>query len=550
MFQKTRLIMVTVLVTVSTLSYSFVNSSYFEVTKNLELFANIFKELDAMYVDQIEPNDLVRTGIDAMLGSLDPYTSFISEEDMAGYKLQTTGKYGGIGALIRKKDDYVLIAEPYEGFPAFKAGLMAGDKIIKVGDMDAKGKNTEDISKVLKGQPGTSVKIVVERLGEQNPLQKELTREEITIKSVPYYGMLDNKTGYIRLTNFTENCGEEVSDALKDLKDKHQMTSVVLDLRDNPGGLLNEAINVANVFVPRGVEVVSTKSKKRDWDKIYKTRREPVDTEIDLVVLINRGSASASEIVAGVVQDLDRGVIIGKRSFGKGLVQTTKNVGYNSKIKLTTAKYYLPTGRCIQAIDYSGGYNDNLEKVPDSLRTAYKTPNGRTILDAGGIDPDVNTERGKYANITGSLMGKQLIFDYATIYRSEHPTIPNPDQFDLKDADFDAFVAFLADKDYDYTTASEKLLTDLKENAEKEKYLAAIEADLVELDAKIKHDKNKDLQKFRSEIQQLLEYEIVSRYYYQKGRIQETLEDDEDILKALEILKQNIEYNKILTAKK
>ncbi len=536
----------------SIFSVSFVaktSNNYFEITKNLDIFATMFKELDMFYVDEVDPEKLIRTGIDAMLNSLDPYTTFYSEEDMEGYRMQTTGKYGGIGALIRRTDDYVIISEPYEGFPAFKAGLMAGDKILEIDGVPAKGKSTDDVSKMLKGKPGTDVELKIERFGDKTPMTKTLTRDEVKIKNVPYYGVLENgKTGFIRLSNFTEDCSKEVSDALKELKSEHNIQSVVLDLRGNPGGLLNEAISVANIFVDKGQEIVSTKGRKQEWSNSYKSKSAPVDTEIPLAVLIDRGSASASEIVAGVIQDMDRGVIIGQRSFGKGLVQTTKVVGYNSKVKMTTAKYYLPSGRCIQAIDYSGGYNDNLEKIPDSLRTSFKTTNGRTVYDAGGVDPDIDIDIEMYANITQSLMNKQLIFGYVNQYRLKHSTIPTPDKFELAQADYDDFVKFISKEDYDYTTSSEQLLKDLEESAKEEQYLAVIEDDLENLTSKIKHDKQKDLYKFQEEIEQLLEYEIVSRYYYQTGRIQESLEDTKEVAAAMEVFADTDKYKKLLKA--
>ncbi len=553
MFTKSRrfhVLALIILLSVSSVSFVVVNApnNYFEITKNLDIFATMFKELDMYYVDEVDPEKLIRTGIDAMLNSLDPYTTFYSEEDMEGYRMQTTGKYGGIGALIRRMDDFVIISEPYEGFPAFKAGLIAGDKIIEIDGQTAKGKTTDEVSKMLKGKPGTDVQLKIERFGGEEKMVKTLTRDEIKIKSVPYAGLLnDSKTGYIRLGNFTENCSKDVGDALKKLKEEHQINSIVLDLRGNPGGLLNEAIAVANLFVDKGLEIVSTKGKKPEWSHSYRSKSAPIDTEVPLVVLIDRSSASASEIVAGVIQDLDRGIIIGQRSFGKGLVQTTKIVGYNSKVKMTTAKYYLPSGRCIQAIDYSGGYNDNLEKIPDSLRTSFKTiKNKRAVYDAGGVDPDIDVELETYANISQSLLNKQLIFDYVNQFRLKHETIPNPAEFELAQADYDIFVKYIEGKEYDYTTSSEQLLKDLEESAKDEKYLKVIQTDLENLTSKIKHDKQKDLYKFQEEIEQLLEYEIVSRYYYQVGRIQEALEDTKEIKEALGLFADATKYEQLL----
>ena len=344
---RNRIIALTFLFSVGLASYSFaVKNNSFEIAKNLEIFAAIFRELDAFYVDEISPQKFVRSGIEGMMSSLDPYTTFISEDEMGSYEMQTTGKYGGIGSLIRKSGDYVVIIEPYEGSPSVKSDLRAGDKIIKIDGVSAKGKNSDDVSKMLKGEPNTQVKLVIERPGELKPIEKIITREEIVIKNVPYYGLIDGtKIGYIKLTGFTDKCSNEVAEALKDLKTKQKAQSIILDLRDNPGGLLNEAIDVANIFVENDVEIVSTKGRKREWDKSYKTRKQPIDTQIPLTILIDRGSASAAEIVSGALQDLDRGVVLGDRSYGKGLVQSTKEMVYNSRIKLTTSKYYLQRTR-------------------------------------------------------------------------------------------------------------------------------------------------------------------------------------------------------------
>lgn len=545
---RNRIIAVTFLLSVGLASYSFaVKNNSFEIAKNLEIFAAIFRELDAFYVDEISPQKFVRSGIEGMMSSLDPYTTFISEDEMGSYEMQTTGKYGGIGSLIRKSGDYVVIIEPYEGSPSVKSDLRAGDKIIKIDGISAKGKNSDDVSKMLKGEPNTQVKLVIERPGEPKPIEKIITREEIVIKNVPYYGLIEGTNiGYIKLTGFTDKCSNEVAEALKDLKTKYKAQSIILDLRDNPGGLLNEAIDVANIFVGSDVEIVSTKGRKREWDKSYKTRKQPIDTQIPLTILIDRGSASAAEIVSGALQDLERGVVLGDRSYGKGLVQSTREMGYNSRIKLTTSKYYLPSGRGIQAVDYSGGYSDKLEKVPDSLRTAYQTKNKRTVYDAGGVDPDVKIESPKFANITNSLYNKYLFFDYANLYRSRNGQLSKPNEFELTDKDLNDFFTYLSDKEYDYTSKSEQLLKNLKEVTDKEQYFAALKTDISQLETEIKHDKQQDLQKNKEEIRQLLEYEIVSRYYLLHGQITESLEDDEAVKKAVEILQNNVKYQQIL----
>lgn len=524
--------------------------SYFEISKNLDIFASLYKELNTYYVDDIEPADLMRKGIDAMLKSLDPYTNYISEAEIEGYKMQTTGKYGGIGAAIRKVEDFVVISEPYEGFPAHKAGLRAGDVIKEIEGKSAKGKNTDEVSKILRGNPGTDVKIKIQRPGESRDLPFTLTREQIKLKSVPYYGMLDDETGYIKLKSFTDKCGRDVANAYTELKEKHDMKQLVFDLRGNPGGLLNEAVNVSNIFVDKGEEIVSTKGKIKEWEKSYVARNNPVDTDMPVAVLISNSSASASEIVSGVIQDLDRGVVVGQRTFGKGLVQTTKNVGYNSKLKLTTAKYYIPSGRCIQAINYSEKADDgSVKKIPDSLKTEFKTRNGRVVYDGGGVEPDVDVERKKYANISRTLSSKQHIFNYATEYYQSNDKIAEPEDFKLTDADYDDFVKFVEGRKVSYETKSEKLLEDLKKSTEKEKYYDAVKDDIADLEAIIKSDKERDLVKHKEEIKRLLELEIISRYYFSNGKVKASLQTDEDVAAAIKILNNKTEYEAILAGK-
>ncbi len=530
-------------------STGFVNN-YFEVSKNLDIFATLYKEINTYYVDEIEPTKIMRKGIDAMLESLDPYTSFISEAEIEDYRFQTTGKYGGIGSLIRKSGDHVIIAEPYEGFPAHKAGLRAGDIILEIDGKSATKKNTTAISKILKGQPGTEVKILIKRPGANENITKTLVREEIKVDNVPYYGMINENVGYIRLSNFTEKAGKNVRKAFEELKKDENLKALIFDLRGNPGGLLTEAVNVSNVFIDKGEEVVSTKGKIKDWDKQYKTLIMPVDLEIPLAVLTDRGSASASEIVSGVIQDLDRGVIIGQKSFGKGLVQTTRPLSYNSQLKVTTAKYYIPSGRCIQAIDYSSRNKDgSTDKIPDSLRSEFKTRNGRLVYDGGGISPDIKLKPQKPAKITTSLLQKELFFQYATEFRIKHDSIPPAKAFKITEQVYNDFISFIADKDYDYTTKSEELLEDLGESAQSEKYYDAIEKDLAELKKKIIHDKQTDLQKHKAEIQDFLKEEIISRYYYQNGRIEASLENDPVVHAAIDIFKNSEKYDVLLKPK-
>jgi carboxyl-terminal processing protease len=547
-FKKFKLLFIALLISgYAIVSYSFVDS-YFEVSKNLDIFATLFRELNIYYVDETNPGDLMKKGIDDMLASLDPYTNYIPESEIEDYRYMTTGQYGGIGALIRQDGDYVLISEPYEGFPAQKADLRAGDKILKINDTDAKGKKTEDISKFLKGQPSSTIKLLIERDGEKKPIEKIINREEIKIKSVPYSGMISPEVGYIKLTGFTENAGGEVKEALLELKKNSAFKSLVLDLRGNPGGLLKEAVDIVNLFEEKGTGIVSTRGKIKDWDKIHKAANSPVDMEIPVAILIDRGSASASEIVSGALQDLDRGVVVGQRSYGKGLVQQTRPLSYNAQLKVTVAKYYTPSGRCIQALDYSHRNDDgSVAKVPDSLITAFKTKNGRIVYDGGGVAPDITTETPKYSSILTSIVTKNLIFNYATKYRNTHNSITSAKEFKLSDTEYDEFVTYLNDKDYDYTTRTEKTLDELKESAKEDKSLDAINADIEALKAKVMHNKKEDLIKHKPEITQFLEEEIASRYYFQNGRLESSLDEDVELKEALALLRDQERYKKILT---
>ena len=529
------------------ISYSFVDN-YFEVSKNLDIFATLFRELNIYYVDETNPGDLMKKGIDDMLESLDPYTNYIPESEIEDYRYMTTGQYGGIGALIRQQGEYVVVSEPYEGFPAQKADLRAGDRIVKINDIDTKGKKTEDISKYLKGQASTTLKLLIEREGEKKPIEKVISREEIKIKSVPYSGMLTKEIGYIKLTGFTENAAGEVKSALLDLKKHPELKSVILDLRGNPGGLLKEAVDIVNIFVEKGTDVVSTRGKVKDWDKIHKALNVPVDLNIPVAVLVDRGSASASEIVSGSLQDLDRGVVIGQRSYGKGLVQQTRPLSYNAQLKVTVAKYYTPSGRCIQALDYSHRNEDgSVAKVPDSLITAFKTKNGRIVYDGGGVAPDITIDAQKYSSILASLVTKNLIFDYATKYRSSHSSIASAKEFKLNNTEYEEFMNYLNGKDYDYTTKTEKTIEELKADAKEDKNLDAISDDIEALRSKILHNKKEDLVKYGPEIRQFLEEEIASRYYFQNGRLEASFKDDKELKESISLLNDDNRYKKILT---
>lgn len=529
---------------VSITSYAFVDD-YFEISKNLDIFSTLYREVNIHYVDPVDPGKLMKKGIDEMLNSLDPYTNYIPESDIEDYRFMTTGQYGGIGAVIRQKDDYIMIGEPYEGYPADKAGLISGDVILEIDGKSTKGKKTDDVSHLLKGSPNTKVKLLIKRMGSE-PFVKELVREEVKVKSVPFYGMAANDIGYIKLNSFTESASKEVGEALKDLKAKNNIKGVILDLRGNPGGLLNEAVNISNLFIPKGQEIVSTRAKHKDADKSYLAINDALDPEIPVALLVNSGSASASEIVSGSLQDLDRAVIIGQRTFGKGLVQTTRPLSYNAQLKVTIAKYYIPSGRCIQALDYTHRNEDgSVGKIPDSLVTAFKTKAGRKVFDGGGVLPDIVTESRKSSAIASSLLTKLIIFDFATQYRLNHPTLDTKN-FHLSDSEFSDFLTFINGKEYDYTTKSEKALAELKKNCEDEKYFNDLSKEYEAFKAKLSHNKQDDVQKNKDEIVSLIEEEICSRYGYQQGRIRESISHDPEVKKAIEVLNNRSTYTSIL----
>lgn len=520
--------------------YSFTHDNKnFEIAKNLDIYYTLFRELNAFYVDEVDPNTLVKTSIEKMLESLDPYTNFISEADVEDFRFMTTGEYAGIGALISKQRDQIIIAEPYEGFPAQKQGLRAGDIILEVEGKSTVDMNTEDVSNLLKGPAMRPVKIKIRRAAENRTFEVDVVREKIVIDAVPYYGMLDDKTAYIRLATFTQNCSEEVKKAFLELKGKHNPESLVLDLRSNPGGLLIESVKIMNLFVPKGTEIVSTRGKVKEWDNTYKAMQNPVDTTIRIAVLINQASASASEIIAGAMQDLDRGVVIGNRSFGKGLVQTTRDLSYNAKLKVTTAKYYIPSGRCIQAINYSERNEDgSVASVPDSLAKQFTTLKGRKVFDGGGIVPDIKVGQETLSTLAIELVTRFYIFDYATIFASRTPAIPQPEEFLITDDIFRGFTEYVKKSDFKYDSETEDAFAELVKTAKNEKYFDLAGEEFKALEAKLKPDFEKDILLFREEISELLRNEIVSRYYYQRGSIRATLKDDPDISRSKEVLNQ------------
>ncbi|NOX48349.1 MAG: S41 family peptidase [Chlorobi bacterium] len=523
------------------------NSNNFEIGKNLDIFSTTYKELNINYVDEVKPGELMETAIDAMLKTLDPYTVYIPESEIEDVKFITTGQYGGIGALIQKQNDYVVISEPYEGKPAQKAGLKAGDILLEIDGKSAKGKSTSDVSAILKGQAGTSVNLKFERPGDENPIEMKLVRENVKIDNIPYYGMVSDNVGYIKLTGFTRNAGNEVKDAFVKLKGEHDLKGIILDLRGNGGGLLQEAVNISNIFVDKDEVIVSTKGKLASKNHTYRTAKSAIDNDIPLVVLVDGNSASASEIVAGAIQDLDRGVIIGERTFGKGLVQNVIPLTYNSQMKITVAKYYIPSGRCIQEIDYSHkDKSGHSEKVPDSLITAFKTKNGRTVYDGGGIEPDIKSERDEMSKLSMSLFTNFLFFDFATKFALENKEIAPPDEFVITDEIYQDFIHYISDKDYEYTTQCEETLEDLKEHAEEEGYFDSISGEYDTLFKKFEENKKGDIAKNEDEIKKILRFEIVSRYYYQKGKIISSLSDDKGIKKAIGVIDANDNYLAIL----
>lgn len=523
---------------------SAVSDNYFEISKNLDIFANVYKQLNIYYVEDTKPGELMKTGIDAMLKSLDPYTVYYPESDIEDYRFMTTGEYGGIGSLIRKKDEFIMVAEPYEGFPAYNSELYAGDIILEIDGKDAKGKNTSEISQMLKGQANTKVSLLIERNGET--LSKELTRQTIKIKDVPYFGQVAPGVGYIRLTGFTETASKELSQAFKKLKSENKMEKFILDLRGNGGGLLNEAVNIVNFFVERGQEVVHTKGKLKEWDRSHKALNSPMDLDIPMVVLIDGGSASASEIVSGALQDLDRAVVIGERSFGKGLVQQTKPISYNSQMKVTVAKYYIPSGRCIQELDYGKKEGGKATSKADSLANTFYTKNKRPVTDGHGIFPDIEVELPEGAHVTASLIQNNHIFDFATQYFYAHDSILPPKEYALSEAEYNEFVAFLEGKEYSYETNSERLLEQLKEAAKEEKYIDRFEPSIKAIESELKNNNKKDLEIHKNEISAILENEIVSRYFYQTGRIENNLARDVRIEEAIKVLNNDSLYTSIL----
>ncbi|MED9962883.1 MAG: S41 family peptidase [Bacteroidales bacterium] len=520
------------------------DEKYFEMNKAIETFGSVFKSLHSNYVDELNSGDLVKTAIDAMLAKLDPYTNFYPESEMEEVKLQYLGQYGGIGALIHYKNGIVYISEPYEGLPAYKAGVKAGDAILSIDGESAKGKTSNQVSEKLRGQAGTEIELELERDGKI--IKKTFRREDIQLPNVPYFGMIDSVVGYIKLNEFTKEASKHVQEAFENLK-RQNMQYLIFDLRGNGGGLLQEAVNIVNLFVDKGQVVVSTKAKTVEKNSVFKTTKKAIDTKIPIIVLIDGTSASASEIVSGSLQDFDRAVIMGQCSFGKGLVQNILPLIYNSQIKVTVSKYYIPSGRCIQAIDYSHRDKDgNANKIPDSLRNAFKTKGGRTVYDGLGIEPDITIAPEYASNIAIALISKFLCFDYATKFVKENPNIASAKDFEITDEIYNDFIEFLKDKDYNYTTTSEKILDDLITSAKKEKLGENTLKEIELIKTQIAEDKKEDLIKYKEDIKEILLSEIVVRYYNQKGRIEALLKHDNEVKEATKLLYDQKQYNKTL----
>ena len=523
----------------------------FEIAKSLDIYNSLLRELNLNYVDEINPGELNETAIKAMLDGLDPYTVFIPESDIENAKFMTTGEYGGIGALIQYDGEYTRISEPYFGWPAQKAGLIAGDVILEVNSVDCKKKNTQQVSEMLKGQPGTELTMKVKRYGEEKPLIKVLKREKVKIDNIPYYTVFDNGVAYLSLSGFTRDAAKEMKEKFLEMKKNHELKGFILDLRGNGGGLMNEAVDIVNLFVPKGKMVVSMRGKAANANSVHPTTNEPVDLEIPLAVLVDGNSASASEIVAGAIQDYDRGVIIGERTFGKGLVQNILPLSYNTQMKVTVAHYYIPSGRCIQEIDYSHK-KDTTQAKADTLGKAFTTVGGRTVYEGHGITPDVKVKRDPYATVTAYLYGKNYIFDYANKFYSEHKTIDSADRFQIDEVTYQDFMKFVKDKNFSYTTESEKAIEKLKKVAKDEGYLDKIQPQIDLLEKNFAAEKENDLISNRKDIEELLRSEIVGRYYFQKGRIISSLNDDPDLKRAFEILLNTNgkdEYHSILSGK-
>ena len=545
--RRNGIIVAIVLITVAFFSFKSGDDRNFQIAKNLDIFNSIVKELDMFYVDTIDPNKTIREGIDNMLYSLDPYTVYYPENDQDELEMMVKGSYGGLGSLIRynPKSKYTVIAEPYEGMPAAESGLKAGDLLLEIDGKDLKGNS--DVSTLLRGQVGTSFKLKVQRPGVKEPLEFNIVRRSIQMPTIPYYGVMDGQVGYINLSSFSGNPSKDFKKAFLDLK-KQGITSLVIDLRNNGGGLLDQAVEIVNMFVPRGKTIVTTKGKIKQASNTYKTLREPLDTDIPIAVLVNSGTASSSEILSGSLQDLDRAVIVGNRTYGKGLVQVPRSLPYGGNLKITTSKYYIPSGRCVQAIDYAHRNEDgSVARIPDSLTTVFHTAAGREVRDGGGVSPDIEVKQERLPNILFYLVRDNLIFDYATDYCLKHPAIASAKEFELTDADYEEFKNKVKGADFKYDQQSEKILNTLKEAAEFEGYMKDASDEFKALENKLKHNLDRDLDYFSKDIKKMIAEEIIKRYYYQEGAIIQQLKDDKDLDEAVKVLTNPERYQQILS---
>ena len=547
MRRKIKILGVVVLVLGALLAFRTPGEKYFEIAKSLDIFATLFKEVNAYYVDDVNPKKLVETGINEMLDQLDPYTDYIPEEDLEAFSIQTTGQYAGVGALIGVVNKKTVITNPYIGFPAERGGIRVGDEIISVDGKNVQGKSTSDISSHLKGKPNTEVEVEVKRWGQNENLKFKLVREKIKISNITYYGMIDQETAYIKLDEFTPGAGKEVEEALVKLK-RQGAKKLIIDLRDNPGGSLYEAVNIVNAFVPKGKEVVATRGKVPEWNKSYTALNNSVDTEIPLAILTSGGSASASEIVAGSLQDYDRAILVGQKTFGKGLVQTTRQLAYNAQLKVTTAKYYIPSGRCIQAVDYEHRNSDGtVGKFPDSLKREFKTANGRKVFDGAGLDPDVFINREPYSMALIELAGSGLIFEYASKYCGEHEAPIDFRNFRLSDAEYQKFMMWVKEQKFSYDSETDKKTDDLIASAKKERYYDDLQSPLKELKTRMEQNKSAAFIKFKPELSRILEEEIAFHYRMSKGQIEVSLNRDNEILEAKRLLSNPVEFKKLLS---
>ena len=546
---KKRYLLLAFVTSLALVSFTPPAERYFEIAKNLDIFASLFKEVNALYVDEVNPNQLMRVGIDAMLNSLDPYTNFISEDEVEDYRTLNTGQYGGIGALTRQIEHRTVVSMVYEAYPAYKNGLRVGDEIIKMNDIELSKLSHDEANQLMRGQVGTIVKLSVKRLSADKLIDLEFKREKIKVSNVPYFGMITTTVGYVQLSDFTPDAGQEIKNAVVSLREKGAK-NIILDLRGNPGGLLLEAVNICNIFIPKGKKVVSTKGKVEDSNFVYETKFNPIDTEIPLVVLINRGSASASEIVAGTIQDYDRGIVIGEKSYGKGLVQVSRPLSYNSQVKITTAKYYTPSGRCIQVLDYGHRREDgSVGSIPDSLKREFKTSNGRTVYDGGGIEPDIKVLSMEVSSLTQALFLKGFIFDYANLYASKNVAIAKADQFKLTDFEYQEFVTWVKSKNFKYQSSLDVQLAALATTSKKERSYGDLKPQFEQIEQTLLENKKNEFITFKDQVKGILEQEIAARYYLEKGKAEVGFKSDADIKEAISLFAKPDQYAKILQNK-